>query len=54
MPFFYPMVLVTFLSSLRLFFLSVNPRMGAMGLDRLYHLLKPEFGCSRKRVPTDR
>ncbi len=22
----------------------------AMGLDSLYHLLKPEFGCSRKRV----
>ena len=23
---------------------------GAMGLDSLYRLLKPEFGCSRKRV----
>lgn len=22
----------------------------AMGLDSLYHLLKPDFGCSRKRV----
>ncbi len=22
----------------------------AMGLDSLYHLLRPEFGCSRKRV----
>ncbi len=21
-----------------------------MGLDSLYHLLRPEFGCSRKRV----
>ncbi len=21
-----------------------------MGLDSMYHLLKPEFGCSRKRV----
>ncbi len=22
----------------------------AMGLDSLYHMVKPEFGCSRKRV----
>lgn len=30
--------------------LELHEKYPAMGLDSLYHLLKPEFGCSRKRV----
>ena len=29
---------------------ELHEKYPAMGLDSLYHLLKPEFGCSRKRV----
>lgn len=29
---------------------GVTPKCPALGLDILHHLLKPEFGCSRKRV----
>ena len=29
---------------------SLHEKYPAMGLDSLYHLLKPDFGCSRKRV----
>ena len=30
--------------------IELHEKYSAMGLDSLYHLLKPEFGCSRKRV----
>ena len=30
--------------------IELHEKYPAMGLDSLYHLLKPEFGCSRKRV----
>ncbi len=30
--------------------MELHEKYPAMGLDSLYHLLKPEFGCSRKRV----
>ena len=29
---------------------ELHEKYPAMGLDSLYHLLKPDFGCSRKRV----
>ena len=29
---------------------ELHEKYPAMGLDSFYHLLKPEFGCSRKRV----
>lgn len=29
---------------------ELHQKYPALGLDSLYHLLKPEFGCSRKRV----
>ncbi len=29
---------------------ELHEKYPAMGLDSLYHLLKPEFGCSRKRI----
>ncbi len=29
---------------------ELHEKYPAMGLDSLYHLLRPEFGCSRKRV----
>lgn len=29
---------------------EVHEKYPAMGLDSLYHMLKPEFGCSRKRA----
>ena len=36
--------------ALRRRLVEVHEKYPAMGLDSLYHLLKPEFGCSRKRV----
>ena len=30
--------------------IELHEKYPAMGLDSLYHLLRPEFGCSRKRV----
>lgn len=36
--------------ALRRRLVEVHERYPALGLDSLYHLLKPEFGCSRKRV----
>ena len=36
--------------ALRRRLVELHEKYPAMGLDSLYHLLKPEFGCSRKRV----
>ena len=36
--------------ALRRRLVELHEKHPAMGLDSLYHLLKPEFGCSRKRV----
>lgn len=36
--------------ALRRRMIELHEKYPAMGLDSLYHLLKPEFGCSRKRV----
>ncbi len=36
--------------ALRRQLIELHEKYPAMGLDSLYHLLKPEFGCSRKRV----
>ena len=36
--------------ALRWRLVELHEKYPAMGLDSLYHLLKPEFGCSRKRV----
>ena len=36
--------------ALRRRLVALQEKYPAMGLDSLYHLLKPEFGCSRKRV----
>ncbi len=36
--------------ALRQRLVELHEKYPAMGLDSLYHLLKPEFGCSRKRV----
>ena len=36
--------------ALRRRLVALHEKYPAMGLDSLYHLLKPEFGCSRKRV----
>ena len=36
--------------ALRRRLVELHEKCPAMGLDSLYHLLKPEFGCSRKRV----
>ncbi|MBM6926614.1 DDE-type integrase/transposase/recombinase [Pseudoflavonifractor phocaeensis] len=30
--------------------MELHQKYPVLGLDSLYHLLKPEFGCSRKRV----
>ena len=29
---------------------ELHEKYPSMGLDSLYHLLKPDYGCSRKRV----
>ena len=36
--------------ALRRKLVELHQKHPALGLDSLYHLLKPEFGCSRKRV----
>lgn len=36
--------------ALRRRLVELHEKYPAMGLDSLYYLLKPEFGCSRKRV----
>ncbi len=36
--------------ALRRRIIELHEKFPALGLDSLYHLLKPEFGCSRKRV----
>ena len=36
--------------ALRRRLIELHEKYPAMGLDSLYRLLKPEFGCSRKRV----
>lgn len=36
--------------ALRRRLVELHQKYPALGLDSLYHLLKPEFGCSRKRV----
>ncbi len=36
--------------ALRQRLVELHKKYPAMGLDSLYHMLKPEFGCSRKRV----
>lgn len=36
--------------SLKRRLVELHEKYPAMGLDSLYHLLKPDFGCSRKRV----
>ncbi len=36
--------------ALRRQLVELHEKYPAMGLDGLYHMLKPEFGCSRKRV----
>ncbi len=36
--------------ALRRRLVELHEKYPAMGLDSLYQLLKPEFGCSRKRV----
>ena len=36
--------------ALRRRLVELHEKYPALGLDSLYHLLKPEFGCSRKRV----
>jgi len=36
--------------ALRRRLVELHEKYPAMGLDSLYHMLKPEFGCSRKRV----
>ena len=36
--------------SLRRRLVELHQKYPALGLDSLHHMLKPEFGCSRKRV----
>ncbi len=36
--------------ALRRRLVELHEKYPAMGLDGLYHMLKPKFGCSRKRV----
>jgi len=36
--------------ALRRWLVELHEKYPAMGLDSLYHMVKPEFGCSRKRV----
>ncbi len=36
--------------ALRRQLIKLHEKYPAMGLDSLYHLVKPEFGCSHKRV----
>ena len=36
--------------ALRRKLVELHEKYPALGLDSLHHMLKPEFGCSRKRV----